>query len=249
VVEHAAPRAGDRVLDLGCGTGNAALLAAERGASVTGVDPAERLLAIARKLAAIRNVPATFIRGDAAAIPLPDAAIDIALSVFGVIFAPDAPVAAAELARVTTPGGRIAICAWVPDGPLAQLIRIRRETLATITGRPRDRHDSRGTTPTGSDRCSRHTASPYRCISTASRSLRPRRKRSSTPNCATTPCGSPPASCSNQPTRCAIRERALELLTAANQQTRGFRLTSRYIVATAHRRQPYLAGRTMTPRA
>jgi ubiquinone/menaquinone biosynthesis C-methylase UbiE len=111
VVEHAAPGAGDRVLDLGCGTGNAALLAAERGATVTGVDPAERLLAIARAQAAARDLPATFIRGEAAAIPLPAAAIDIALSVFGVIFAPDAVAAVTELARVTAPSGRIAICA------------------------------------------------------------------------------------------------------------------------------------------
>ena len=52
VVERSAPRVGERLLDIGCGTGNAASLAAERGARVTGVDPAERLLDIARADAA-----------------------------------------------------------------------------------------------------------------------------------------------------------------------------------------------------
>src|SRR4051795_733952 len=90
VVERAAPSAGDRVVDVGCGTGNAALLAAERGARVTGVDPAARLLDVAREEASAGGLDATFVEGDAAAIPLDYGEADLVLSVFGVIFAPDA---------------------------------------------------------------------------------------------------------------------------------------------------------------
>ena len=91
VVDRAAPAAGERVVDVGCGTGNAALLAAARGASVIGVDPAPRLLDVARAQALAQGVDATFVEGDAAAIPLSDGEADVVLSVFGVIFAPDAP--------------------------------------------------------------------------------------------------------------------------------------------------------------
>src|SRR5436305_15136046 len=90
VVERAAPAAGDRVVDVGCGTGNAALLAAERGARVTGVDPATRLLEVARERAAARGLDADFATGDAAHLPVGDGEADVVLSVFGVIFAPDA---------------------------------------------------------------------------------------------------------------------------------------------------------------
>src|SRR4051794_39954624 len=82
VVESAAPEAGERLVDVGCGTGNAALLAAERGARVTGVDPAARLLDVARERAAARGLTATFARGDAAALPLGDGEADVVLSVF-----------------------------------------------------------------------------------------------------------------------------------------------------------------------
>src|SRR4051794_13197189 len=107
VVERIAPAAGEAVVDVGCGTGNAALLAAERGARVTGIDPAPRLLEVARQAAAARGLDATFALGHAAALPLADGDADAVVSVFGVIFAPDPRAAAAEMARVTAPGGRI----------------------------------------------------------------------------------------------------------------------------------------------
>jgi ubiquinone/menaquinone biosynthesis C-methylase UbiE len=80
VVEAAAPVAGERVVDVGCGTGNAALLAAERGAVVTGVDPAPRLLDVARAEAAARGLDVTFAPGQAAEIPLEDGEADVVLS-------------------------------------------------------------------------------------------------------------------------------------------------------------------------
>lgn len=131
VVERAAPVAGERVVDVGCGTGNAALLAAERGARVTGVDPAARLLAVAEQRAHARGLSADFALGHAAALPLDDGEADLVLSVFGASFAPDARAAAAELARVTAPGGRIVLGVWHPDGQLAHTARLAREALGT----------------------------------------------------------------------------------------------------------------------
>ena len=86
IVDRAAPSPGERVVDVGCGTGNAALLAAARGARVTGVDPAARLLQVARERAAKQKLEADFVSGDAAAIPLADGEADVVVSVFGVIF-------------------------------------------------------------------------------------------------------------------------------------------------------------------
>src|SRR5882757_10553132 len=83
VVEAARVRAGERVLDVGCGTGNAALLAARAGARVIGVDPAARLLEVARAAATAEGLDAAFVEGEAAALPLDDASADAVLSVFG----------------------------------------------------------------------------------------------------------------------------------------------------------------------
>jgi ubiquinone/menaquinone biosynthesis C-methylase UbiE len=136
VVEQAAPREGERVVDIGCGTGNAALLAAERGAKVTGVDPAQRLLDVGAATAAERELDATFMRGDAADLPLEDDGADVVLSVFGVIFAPDPEAAAAEIDRVTAPAGRVLLAAWIPGGAISQAVRFTRETVAEIMGQP-----------------------------------------------------------------------------------------------------------------
>jgi SAM-dependent methyltransferase len=134
-IEIADPRAGEHVVDVGCGTGNAALLAAARGARVTGVDSAPRLLEIAAADATARGLDATFLPGEAASLPLPDASADIVVSVFGVIFAPDAP-AAAGMARIASDTGRIVLCAWIPGGALFEVIRMRREALAAATNAP-----------------------------------------------------------------------------------------------------------------
>jgi SAM-dependent methyltransferase len=134
VVEKGAPGAGVRVLDVGCGTGNAALLAAERGAEVTGVDPAERLLELARRRADALGLDAVFARGDAGALPVPDGAADLVISVFGVIFAPDPTAAAAEMARVMAPSGAVVLSSWIPGGAIGAATRVRSEALAEATG-------------------------------------------------------------------------------------------------------------------
>ncbi len=135
-IEAAAPREGEHVVDVGCGTGNAALLAAARGARVTGVDPAPRLLEVARAEAAARGLDVTFLPGEAASLPLPDGAADVVVSVFGAIFAPDAHAAAAEMARATAPAGRMVLCAWIPGGALAEIVRARRELMAAASNAP-----------------------------------------------------------------------------------------------------------------
>jgi len=136
VVDAANPRSGERALDIGCGTGSASLLAAARGAETIGVDPAPRLLAIAAAAAEARGLPARFECGHAAALPLADASIDVSLSAFGVVFAPDAHAAAAEIDRVTARAGRVALSAWLPGGALAEVIALRRDALAESAGTP-----------------------------------------------------------------------------------------------------------------
>ncbi len=136
LVEEAALRPDERVLDVGCGTGNAALLAAVRRARVTGVDPAERLLEVARLRAAGEALDVTFLAGEAGALPLPDESADVVLSVFGVIFAPDAEAAAGELARVTANDGRILLTAWIPGGAVSRVNQIAQEAVRRALGAP-----------------------------------------------------------------------------------------------------------------
>lgn len=136
LVEQAAPSEGERVIDVGCGTGNAALLAAERGATVIGVDPAQRLLDVAAEEAAKLGLDATFMIGEAASIPVTDSSADIVMSVFGVIFAPDPRAAAEEIARVVAPDGRILLAAWIPDGAISRAVRFTRQMVSEIQGVP-----------------------------------------------------------------------------------------------------------------
>lgn len=130
VVTALAPRPGEVVVDIGCGTGSAAFLAAEAGAEVVGVDPSPRLLEVAAAQAG--SLPVTFRAGDAAGIPLPDASADAVISSFGIIFAPDPVAAAREVVRVLRPGGRLVMSAWLREGALTEQARIRRE----LSGQP-----------------------------------------------------------------------------------------------------------------
>jgi SAM-dependent methyltransferase len=116
VVMAAGVSAGDDVLDVATGTGNAALVSARLGARVTGVDLTPELLDVARARAAQEGHDIDFRAGDAEALPVPDAAFDRVTSVFGTMFAPDHARTASELLRATRPGGTIAVSAWTPDG-------------------------------------------------------------------------------------------------------------------------------------
>ena len=120
VLDAAGLLPGEQVLDVACGTGNAALAAARRGAHAVGVDPAEALLALARERASAASLTEVEFRlGDALSLPVPDAGFPLVVSVFGVIFAPDADRAASELMRAAAPGGRVVITSWVPLGPIS----------------------------------------------------------------------------------------------------------------------------------
>ena len=118
LVARLEPSSGDRWLDLGTGTGEVALRAAQAGAEVTAVDISERLLDIARGKPGADRV--RWELGDAQALRFEDASFDVVVSCFAVIFAPDQNAATAELARVCKPAGRLGLTSWRPeDGPHA----------------------------------------------------------------------------------------------------------------------------------
>ena len=110
---------GERVLDAGCGTGHAALAAADvvgpRGA-VVGADLAVPLLEVARSKASERSVDhVDFSEGDFRALGFPDGAFDAVLCSFAIFLVPDMPGALAELWRMVAPGGRLGVTSWGPD--------------------------------------------------------------------------------------------------------------------------------------
>jgi ubiquinone/menaquinone biosynthesis C-methylase UbiE len=116
-------RAGSRVLDVAAGNGNATLAAARRGCAVVSTDYVPALLERGRERAAAERLDVRFEVADAEALPFDDASFDAVLSTFGVMFTPDQERAAAEMARVCRPGGRIGMANWTPDGFIGQLFR------------------------------------------------------------------------------------------------------------------------------
>lgn len=124
------------MLDLGAGTGNAALLAAAMGAEVTAVDPSPRLLSVAAGAAEQRGVPLHCEVGEASDLPTGTGRFDCVLSNFAVIFAPDADTAVAEIARVLDADGRAAFTAWLPGGALGALAAAAQELVRTAMGVP-----------------------------------------------------------------------------------------------------------------
>lgn len=124
VSERLAPAPGDRWLDLACGTGAVAERAAAAGARVTGVDLAPVLVETAKERAAERRLDIEYVVGDAEALAFPDGSFDKVSSTCGIMFSPDHEAAARELARVTAPGGRIALANWTPTGGLAKMFKV-----------------------------------------------------------------------------------------------------------------------------
>jgi ubiquinone/menaquinone biosynthesis C-methylase UbiE len=103
--------AGERVIDVGTGTGNAALLAAARGAQALGIDSEPALLALARQRTSA-SLDVRWVEGDAEALPVSDEYADVVLSIFGAMYAADHAAAARELVRVLAAHGRLALTAW-----------------------------------------------------------------------------------------------------------------------------------------
>ncbi|HEY8614114.1 MAG TPA: class I SAM-dependent methyltransferase [Roseomonas sp.] len=117
-------RAGERVLDVAGGNGNASLAAARRFAEVLCTDYVPDLLERARQRATAERLPITFQVADAEALSFPDAGFDVVLSTFGVMFTPDQDKAAAEMRRVCRPGGRIGLANWTPGSFIGQLFKL-----------------------------------------------------------------------------------------------------------------------------
>jgi SAM-dependent methyltransferase len=124
VLERLAPQDGDRWLDLACGTGAVAERAAAAGADVTGIDLAPALIETARERAESLGLAIDYAVGDAENLDVPDASFDKLSSTCGIMFAPDHEAVAGELARVTRPGGRIALANWTPTGGLAKMFAV-----------------------------------------------------------------------------------------------------------------------------
>ncbi|HSI97252.1 MAG TPA: class I SAM-dependent methyltransferase [Gaiellaceae bacterium] len=124
VVERLAAEPGMRWLDLACGTGAVAERAAPTGATVTGVDLAPVLIETAKERAQELGLEIDYVVGDCEHLEFADASFDVVSSTCGVMFAPDHEAVAGELARVTRPGGRIALANWTPTSGIADIFKI-----------------------------------------------------------------------------------------------------------------------------
>jgi SAM-dependent methyltransferase len=122
-ITRLALQSGERVLDVACGTGNLALPAARTGAWVTGIDIAPNLIAQAEANAAAEGLQVAFEVGDAERLPYVRGAFDTTVTMFGAMFAARPERAAAELLRVTRPGGRVAIASWTPTGFIGEMLK------------------------------------------------------------------------------------------------------------------------------
>lgn len=127
-------RAGQRVLDVAAGNGNATLAAARRFADVTSTDYVPALLERGQRRADADGLPVVFQEADAEALPFADASFDRVISTFGVMFAPDHERAAAEMIRVCRPGGRIGLASWTPAGFVGKLFRVTASHVPPIPG-------------------------------------------------------------------------------------------------------------------
>lgn len=116
-------RAGQKVLDVAAGNGNASLAAARRWCDVVATDYVPALLDRARDRAAAERLKIEFREADAEALPFPDGSFDVVVSTFGVMFTPDQDRAAGELVRVCRPGGKIGLANWTPEGFIGQVFK------------------------------------------------------------------------------------------------------------------------------
>ena len=116
-------RPGSTVLDVACGTGHVAIEAARGFCDVTGIDYVADLVATARDRAAAEGLAIDFQEADAEALPFGDGSFDYVLSAIGVMFTADHPRAAAELVRVTRPGGTIGLASWTAEGFIGRVLK------------------------------------------------------------------------------------------------------------------------------
>ena len=124
----------DRVLDVAAGNGNATLAAARRGCEVTSTDYVPSLLEQGSERARAEGLNVLFQVADAEALPFDDASFDAILSTFGVMFAPDHQMAAAQMARVCRPGGKIGLANWTPTGLVGCMFKLLARQLPPPAG-------------------------------------------------------------------------------------------------------------------
>lgn len=127
-------RAGQRVLDVAAGNGNASLAAARRWCQVTSTDYVPTLLARGKARAAADGLAIAFQEADAEALPFADASFDVVASTYGVMFTPDQQRAAAEMLRVCRPGGKIGLANWTPQGFVGQMFKALGQYLPPPAG-------------------------------------------------------------------------------------------------------------------
>ena len=127
-------RAGQKVLDVAAGNGNATLAAARRWCQVTSTDYVPSLLECGRARASAEGLKVSFKVADAEALPFDDGAFDAVVSTFGVMFTPNQDRAASELLRVCRPGGQIGLANWTPDGFIGQMFKILGKYLPPPAG-------------------------------------------------------------------------------------------------------------------
>ena len=124
LAEAADIRAGERVLDIAAGNGNATLAAARRFAQVTSTDYVHHLLEKGAARARAEGLEVRFELADAEDLPFADGTFDVALSTFGAMFTPEHARPAREMLRVVRPGGRIGLANWTPEGFIGQLFKV-----------------------------------------------------------------------------------------------------------------------------
>jgi ubiquinone/menaquinone biosynthesis C-methylase UbiE len=127
-------KAGEKVIDVAAGNGNATLAAARRFAAVTSTDYVPDLLKRGQERAKAEHLNVTFQTADAEALPFADGSFDVALSTFGVMFAPNQEQTASELSRVIRKGGRIGLANWTPEGFIGQLFKTIGKHIAPPAG-------------------------------------------------------------------------------------------------------------------
>jgi SAM-dependent methyltransferase len=127
-------RAGQRVLDVAAGNGNATLAAARRGCDVVSTDYVPALLERGKARASAEGLAVQFEQADAENLPFENASFDVVLSTFGVMFTPNQDKAAAELARVCRPGGKIGLANWTPSSVVGEMFKLIGRYIAPAPG-------------------------------------------------------------------------------------------------------------------
>ena len=135
-VERLSLRPGQLVLDAACGSGNLTIPAARAGAIVTGIDLVASLLSATSSWAAQEELALTLDLGNVEQLPYADARFDVVMSMFGLMFAARPDKVVAELARVTRPGGRVALANWTRRGFIGRLLAMHAAVAPSPAGIP-----------------------------------------------------------------------------------------------------------------